>query len=155
VVTRIWLRAGATPQTLQRLLTVSGTQVYAFVSPTPLWKNLSTDLATGAQRVNVAALQAALKKGGSFAGAKNLLSGSFKDIYQPCRQGSFRPHNSQVDFFLLGSGQQPGYISWIYRQTFGRCCDTGIPRRTEYLFYLRALGDLPHKGVFPSSASNN
>jgi macrolide-specific efflux system membrane fusion protein len=71
VVTHIWLRAGATPHTLQRLLTVSGTQVYAFVSPTPLWKNLSTDLATGSQRANVAALQRALKKGGYYTGTIN------------------------------------------------------------------------------------
>jgi multidrug efflux pump subunit AcrA (membrane-fusion protein) len=71
VVTHIWLRAGTTPHTLRRLLTVSGRQVYAFVSPTPLWKNLSTNLSSGAQQANVVALQRALKKGGYYTGSVN------------------------------------------------------------------------------------
>ncbi|HJW76534.1 MAG TPA: HlyD family efflux transporter periplasmic adaptor subunit, partial [Thermoleophilia bacterium] len=71
IVTRIWLGAGATPRTLQRLLTVSGTFVYAFVSPTPLWKDLSTDLATGSERSNVIALQRALKRKGYYTGSIN------------------------------------------------------------------------------------
>ena len=45
--------------------------MFAFVSATPLWKNLSTSLATGAQRVNVAALQKALKKQGYYKKAVN------------------------------------------------------------------------------------
>ena len=71
VVTRLVLPAGATPQTLQRLLFVSGKPVFAFVSATPLWKNLSTSLASGAQRVNVVALQKALKKQGYYKKAVN------------------------------------------------------------------------------------
>ena len=63
--------AGATPETLQRLLFVSGKPVFAFVSATPLWKNLSTSLASGAQRVNVATLQKALKKQGYYKKAVN------------------------------------------------------------------------------------
>jgi hypothetical protein len=71
VVTRLVQHAGATPETLERLLFVSGKPVFAFVSATPLWKNLSTSLATGAQRVNVAALQKALKKQGYYKKAVN------------------------------------------------------------------------------------
>jgi hypothetical protein len=74
VVTRLVLPAGATPQTLQRLLFVSGKPVFAFVSATPLWKNLSTSLPSGAQRVNVAALQKALKKQGYY---KKSINGRF------------------------------------------------------------------------------
>jgi peptidoglycan hydrolase-like protein with peptidoglycan-binding domain len=65
------LPAGATPETLQKLLYVSGKPVFAFVSATPLWKNLSTSLASGAQRVNVTALQKALKKEGYYKKAVN------------------------------------------------------------------------------------
>ena len=71
VVTRLVQPAGATPETLERLLFISGKPVFAFVSATPLWKNLSTSLATGAQRVNVAALQKALKKQGYYKKAVN------------------------------------------------------------------------------------
>jgi multidrug efflux pump subunit AcrA (membrane-fusion protein) len=71
VVTRLVQPAGATPETLERLLLVSDKPVFAFVSATPLWKNLSTSLATGAQRVNVAALQKALKKQGYYKKAVN------------------------------------------------------------------------------------
>ena len=71
VVTRLVRPAGATPVMLERLLFVSGKPVCAFVSATPLWKNLSTSLATGAQRVNVAALQKALKKQGYYKKAVN------------------------------------------------------------------------------------
>ncbi len=68
VVTRIVLPAGATPHTLQRLLAVSGKPLYAFVSTTPLYKNLSTSLSSGSQRANVAALQRALKAHGYYGG---------------------------------------------------------------------------------------
>jgi hypothetical protein len=71
VVTRLVQPAGATPRTLQRLLFVSGKPVFAFVSATPLWKNLSTSLASGAQRVNVATLQKALKEQGYYKKAIN------------------------------------------------------------------------------------
>ncbi len=71
VVTRLTLPAGAKPATLQRLLFVSGKPVFAYVSATPLWKDLSTSLPTGAQRVNVVALQKALKKLGYYKKAIN------------------------------------------------------------------------------------
>jgi hypothetical protein len=71
VVTRLAQPAGATPVSLQRLLYVSGKPVFAFVSPTPLWKNLSTSLPSGSQRVNVAVLQKALKKQGYYKKAIN------------------------------------------------------------------------------------
>jgi RND family efflux transporter MFP subunit len=71
VVTRLVQPAGATPETLQRLLFVSGKPVFAFVSATPLWKNLSTSLSSGAQRVNVTALQKALKQQGYYTKAVN------------------------------------------------------------------------------------
>jgi len=71
VVTRLVQPAGATPETLRKLLYVSGKPVFAFVSATPLWKNLSTSLASGAQRVNVTALQKALKKQGYYKKAVN------------------------------------------------------------------------------------
>jgi len=74
VVTHIVLPVGAAPRTLQRLLTVSGKPEFAFVSSTPLWENLSTNLSTGAQRVNVVALQHALKSGGYYSGS---ISGDF------------------------------------------------------------------------------
>jgi hypothetical protein len=71
VVTRLIQPAGATPETLQRLLFVSGKPVFAFVSATPLWKDLSTSLASGSQTVNVATLQRALKKQGYYKKAVN------------------------------------------------------------------------------------
>jgi HlyD family secretion protein len=74
VVTRLVLPAGATPATLQRLLLLSGKPVFAFVSPTPLWKNLSTSLSSGSQRVNVTVLQRALKAQGYY---KKAISGRF------------------------------------------------------------------------------
>jgi hypothetical protein len=74
VVTRLVQPAGASPVTLQRLLYVSGKPVFAFVSATPLWKNLSTSLPSGSQRVNVAALQKALKQQGYY---KKAVSGNF------------------------------------------------------------------------------
>jgi hypothetical protein len=74
VVTRLVQPAGAAPATLQRLLYVSGKPVFAFVSPTPLWKNLSTSLSSGAQRVNVVVLQKALKKQGYY---KKAINGNF------------------------------------------------------------------------------
>ncbi len=74
VVTHLWAREGGTPHTLQRLLTVSGKGVFAFVSSAPLWKDLSTDLSSGDQRVNVAVLQRSLKDEGYYAGEVN---GSF------------------------------------------------------------------------------
>jgi hypothetical protein len=74
VVTHISLPVGAAPRTLQRLLTVSGKPEFAFVSSTPLWKNLSTSLSTGDQRVNVMVLQHALTVGGYYTGS---ISGDF------------------------------------------------------------------------------
>ena len=74
VVSRLSLPAGAKPTTLRRLLYVSGKPVFAFVSPTPLWKNLSTSLSSGSQRVNVAVLQKALKKQGYY---KKAINGNF------------------------------------------------------------------------------
>ena len=53
------------------MLFVSGKPVFAFVSPTPLWKNLSTSLSSGSQRVNVAVLQRALKTQGYYKKAIN------------------------------------------------------------------------------------
>ena len=74
VVTRLAIPAGAKPVTLRRILYVSGKPVFAFVSPTPLWKNLSTSLSSGSQRVNVAVLQRALKAQGYY---KKAISGRF------------------------------------------------------------------------------
>ena len=74
MVSRLSLPAGAEPTTLRRLLYVSGKPVFAFVSPTPLWKNLSTSLSSGSQRVNVAVLQKALKKQGYY---KKAINGNF------------------------------------------------------------------------------
>jgi peptidoglycan hydrolase-like protein with peptidoglycan-binding domain len=71
VVTGIAFAAGKAPATLQRLLSVSGSPKFAFVSPTPLYTTLSTSLASGAQRSNVAALQRALRKDGYFTGTVN------------------------------------------------------------------------------------
>ncbi|MEZ5124966.1 MAG: HlyD family efflux transporter periplasmic adaptor subunit [Thermoleophilia bacterium] len=71
IVTRLLAAEGAAPQTLQRLLKVSGKYIFAFVSPAPLWKDLSTDLATNEQRANVIALQRALKAGGYYTKAIN------------------------------------------------------------------------------------
>lgn len=71
VVTRLAADEGGTPHTLQRLLTVSGKGVFAFVSSTPLWKDLSTDLSSGDQRVNVAALQRSLRAQGYYDGRVN------------------------------------------------------------------------------------
>jgi hypothetical protein len=53
------------------VLFVSGKPVFAFVSPTPLWKNLSTSLSSGSQRANVAVLQRALKTQGYYTKAIN------------------------------------------------------------------------------------
>jgi peptidoglycan hydrolase-like protein with peptidoglycan-binding domain len=53
---------------LERLLTISGKPVFAFVSSAPLYETLSTSLSAGAQRSSVAALQHALKAGGYFTG---------------------------------------------------------------------------------------
>jgi hypothetical protein len=73
VVTGIALAAGATPHTLQHLLTISGEPVYAFVNSTPLYETLSTSLTRGTDKVNVAALQRALKAAGYYAGTKTAL----------------------------------------------------------------------------------
>ena len=69
MVTGIAFAAGKAPATLQRLLSISGKPIYAFVSSSPLYETLSTSLASGAQRANVAALQRALKADGHFSGA--------------------------------------------------------------------------------------
>ena len=71
VVTRLLLPAGSKLATLQRLLSVSGKPVFAFVSSSPLWKDLSTDLTSGDQRTNVGTLQRALKAKGYYKKAIN------------------------------------------------------------------------------------
>ncbi len=71
VVTGIPFAAGRAPSMLAHLLTLSGKRIYAFVSPSPLYETLSTSLATGSQRSNVAALQRALKAAGYFSGTVN------------------------------------------------------------------------------------
>jgi hypothetical protein len=71
VVTQLRAKEGSTPHTLQRLLTVSGKGIFAFVSPAPLWKNLSTSLSSGDQKVNVAVLQRSLKDQGYYDGKVN------------------------------------------------------------------------------------
>jgi hypothetical protein len=71
VVTGIRFAAGATPRTLQHLLTISGKPIYAFVSSAPLYATLSTSLSSGAQKSNVAVLQHALKADGYFTGTIN------------------------------------------------------------------------------------
>jgi multidrug efflux pump subunit AcrA (membrane-fusion protein) len=71
VVTGLALAAGQTPRTLERLLTVSGRPIYAFVSSAPLYESLSTSLASGKDSTNVAALQRALKAGGYYNGTVN------------------------------------------------------------------------------------
>jgi len=71
VVTGIRFAAGQTPRTLQNLLTISGKHIYAFVSVSPLYTTLSTSLASGSQRSNVATLQRALKAAGYFSGTVN------------------------------------------------------------------------------------
>jgi hypothetical protein len=71
VVTGIAFASGKTPATLQRLLSISGKRIFAFVSSTPLYTTLSTSLSTGAQRSNVAVLQHALKAKGYFTGKIN------------------------------------------------------------------------------------
>jgi HlyD family secretion protein/Putative peptidoglycan binding domain len=76
VVTGIAFAAGATPRTLQHLLTISGKPIYAFVSSAPLYETLSTSLSSGAQRSNVAVLQHALKAGGYFTGTVNGVFGA-------------------------------------------------------------------------------
>jgi peptidoglycan hydrolase-like protein with peptidoglycan-binding domain len=69
IVTRLLIPSGARPHTLQRLLTVSGKPVFAFVSSTPLFKTLSLDLSSGSQATNVRALQVALKARGYYKGS--------------------------------------------------------------------------------------
>ena len=71
VVTGIALTAGTTPRMLERLLTISGKPIYAFVSASPLFETLSTSLSAGSQRSSVAALQHALKADGYFTGTIN------------------------------------------------------------------------------------
>lgn len=79
VVTNIALAAGAEPHTLQRLLTISGDPVYAFVSAAPLYTTLSTSLSSGAQKTNVEALQGALKSAGYYSGG---IDGDFDSATQ-------------------------------------------------------------------------
>ena len=71
--------AGKAPATLQPLLTVSGTRLYAFVSSSPLYKNLSTSLSSGTQVANVKALQTALKARGYYTGS---IDGTFDSSVQ-------------------------------------------------------------------------
>ncbi len=63
------LKAGSSPRTLQPLLKVSGRALYAFVSTSPLYKDLSASLSSGSQSANVKALQRALRARGSYDGA--------------------------------------------------------------------------------------
>jgi peptidoglycan hydrolase-like protein with peptidoglycan-binding domain len=67
-VTKIAFSAGKTPRTLRPLLRVSGETLYAFVSSSPLYKDLSTSLSSGTQVANVKSLQRALKAGGYYTG---------------------------------------------------------------------------------------
>ena len=76
VVTGIAFAAGATPRTLQHLLTISGKPIYAFASVAPLYATLSTSLSPGAQKSNVAVLQHALKAEGYFTGTINGVFGA-------------------------------------------------------------------------------
>lgn len=69
VVTALALKPGQKPRTLERLLTVSGAPVYAFVSAVPLYENLSVNLTSGTDEVNVKALQSALKSRGYYTGS--------------------------------------------------------------------------------------
>lgn len=62
-------KAGSSPRTLQPLLKVSGRTLYAFVSTSPLYKDLSTSLSSGSQSANIKALQRALRAGGFYDGA--------------------------------------------------------------------------------------
>jgi peptidoglycan hydrolase-like protein with peptidoglycan-binding domain len=59
---------GKAPRTLQPLLRVSGKPLFAFVSSSPLYKDLSTSLSSGSQVANIKALQAALKRAGFYRG---------------------------------------------------------------------------------------
>ena len=61
------------------MLTVSGTPVYAFVSPTPLYENLSTSLTSGTQVANVKVLQRALTAAGYYGGS---IDGAFGSTTQ-------------------------------------------------------------------------
>jgi peptidoglycan hydrolase-like protein with peptidoglycan-binding domain len=76
VVTNFAFPAGKAPHTLQRLLTVSGSRLYAFVSPSPLFEDLSTSLSSGKQVANVKALQRALEAAGYYSGAVDGTFGS-------------------------------------------------------------------------------
>ncbi len=76
VVTNIAVASGTKPHTLQRLLSISGSPIYAFVSTTPLYETLSTSLSSGGQRSNVVVLQRALKAAGYFSGTVNGTFGS-------------------------------------------------------------------------------
>jgi peptidoglycan hydrolase-like protein with peptidoglycan-binding domain len=67
-VTKITFQAGTAPRTLQALLRVSGETLYAFVSSSPLYRDLSTELSSGTQVANVKALQSALKEAGYYDG---------------------------------------------------------------------------------------
>jgi len=69
VVTKLFLQPGQRPRTLKRLLSVSGSPQFAFVSSSPLWENLSTSLSNGTEKTNVKALQRALKAGGYYTGS--------------------------------------------------------------------------------------
>lgn len=60
IVTSVNMSLGSTPKTLQRLLTLSGEPVFAFVSSTPLY----ADLSYGSEGTNVRVLERALKRRG-------------------------------------------------------------------------------------------
>jgi multidrug efflux pump subunit AcrA (membrane-fusion protein) len=69
VVTALDATIGESMSTLQPLLSASGSPLYAFVSSTPLYENLSTSLTAGTDEANVEALQAALRAKGYYTGS--------------------------------------------------------------------------------------
>jgi peptidoglycan hydrolase-like protein with peptidoglycan-binding domain len=69
VVTDLAFAAGKAPTTLAHLVSLSGTPLYAFVSPSPLYETLSTSLSSGAQVTNVEVLQRALTSAGYYSGS--------------------------------------------------------------------------------------
>ena len=69
VVTALNADIGQSFNTLQPLLSASGSPLYAFVSSTPLYENLSTSLTAGTDEANVEALQTALQAKGYYTGS--------------------------------------------------------------------------------------
>jgi hypothetical protein len=82
--------------------------LYAFVSSSPLYENLSTSLSSGEQAANVAALQRALKAKGYYTGS---ITGQF-DYYTEVAATLYYPGQleaqaqvGQADISLLKTGQ--------------------------------------------------